>query len=97
MRVRQSRTELCVSLVRDGAEAGVQEIEFLALDELNEITAQGLPLSVLGAARLALKSGDLELLQIDKSIFTAQGCPEGFWEENIALIRGNSAARQVAN
>ena len=47
MRVRQSRTDLCVSLVRDGAEAGVQEIEFLALDELNEITAQRLPLSVL--------------------------------------------------
>jgi hypothetical protein len=47
VRVRQSRSDLCVSLVRDGAEAGVQEIEFLALDELNEITAQGLPLSVL--------------------------------------------------
>ena len=66
------------------------EIEFLALDELNEITTQGLPLSVLGVARLPLKYGDLELLQIGKSIFLHNDVPEGFWKVNIAL-----ALRQI--
>ena len=58
------------------------------LDELNAITTQSLPLSVMGAARLPLKSGDLELLQIGKSIFLHKDVPEGFWEAYIALMAG---------
>src|SRR5262245_13846170 len=58
------------------------------LDELNAITTQRLPLSVLGAARLPLKSGDWECLQIGKSVFLHTDVPEGFWEEHTSLIRG---------
>ena len=58
------------------------------LDELNAITTRGLPLSVMGAARFPLKSGDWESIQIGKSIFLHKDIPEGFWEEYSALIRG---------
>ena len=58
------------------------------LDELNAITTPSLPLSVMGAARFPLKSGDWESIQIGKSVFLHKDVPEGFWEEYIALVRG---------
>ena len=58
------------------------------LEELNAITTQSLPLSVMGAARFPLKSGDWEFLQIGKSIFLHKDVPEGFWEEYSGLMQG---------
>ena len=58
------------------------------LDELNAITTHSLPLSVLGATRFPLKSGDWESIQIGKSVFLHKDVPEGFWEEYTALVRG---------
>jgi len=58
------------------------------LDELNAITTQGLPLSVAGAARFPLKSGDWESVQIGESVFRHKDVPEGWWMEYSALGRG---------
>ena len=58
------------------------------LDELNAITTQGLPLSVVGAVRFPVKSGDWEFLAVGKSIFLRKDLPEGFWEEYSALVEG---------
>ena len=60
------------------------------LDELNTITTQSLSLSVLGAARLPLKSGDWESTQVGKSAFLHRDVPEGWWEDFNALARENS-------
>ena len=60
------------------------------LDELNAITTQSLPLSVLGAARFPLKSGDWESIQVGKSVFLHKDVPEGWWEDYTAL-----APRQI--
>jgi DNA-binding CsgD family transcriptional regulator len=57
------------------------------LDELNAITKQSLPLSVLGAARFPLKSGDWDSIQIGKSVFLHKDVPDGFWEDYTALVR----------
>lgn len=57
------------------------------LDQLHAITKRSLPLSVLGAARFPLKSGDWEAVQIGKSVFLHKDAPEGWWEEYSALAR----------
>src|SRR5262249_26334709 len=46
------------------------------------------PLSVLGAARFPLKSGDWASVRLGKSAFLHKSVPEGWWEEYDALARG---------
>jgi DNA-binding CsgD family transcriptional regulator len=58
------------------------------LNELHTITIRYLPLSVLGAARFPLKSGDWESVKIGKSAFLHNSAPKGWWEEYSALARG---------
>jgi hypothetical protein len=58
------------------------------LSELHAVTTRHLPLSVLGAARVPIKSGDWESVQVGKSAFLHKSVPEGWWEEYSALARG---------
>jgi DNA-binding CsgD family transcriptional regulator len=58
------------------------------LDELHAITAREQQLSVLGAARFPVKSGDWDAVQLGKSAFLHRDVPEHWWEEYNALIRG---------
>jgi LuxR family quorum sensing-dependent transcriptional regulator len=58
------------------------------LDELHAITAPALALSVLGAARFPVQSGDWESIQRGKSAFFHRDAPERWWEEYNALARG---------
>ena len=58
------------------------------LDDLSAITTSGLPLSVLGAVRLPLKSNDWESIQLGKSIFLHRDAPKGWWEEYGTLAHG---------
>ena len=58
------------------------------LNELHAVTTRNLPLPVLGAARLPVKSGDWESVQLGKSAFLHDNVPEGWWEEYEALARG---------
>ena len=58
------------------------------LNELHDVTTRSLPLPVLGAARLPVKSGDWEAVQLGKSAFLHDNVPEGWWEEYEALARG---------
>ena len=58
------------------------------LDDLCAITTSGLPLSVLGAVRLPLKSNDWESIQLGKSIFLHRDVPKGWWEEYRTLAHG---------
>jgi DNA-binding CsgD family transcriptional regulator len=58
------------------------------LDGLHAITKKGLSLSVLGAARFPLKSGDWGSIQLGKSAFLHKDVPEGWWEEYNSLARG---------
>ena len=80
--------DLHARLIDYAGRVGVSRSPDEVLDELNAITTRGLSLSVAGAVRLPLKSGDWECLQIGKSIFLHKDVPEGFWEEYIALTRG---------
>ena len=54
-------------------------------DELNAITTQSLPLSVLLARRLGMKSRDWNSIQVGKSLFLHKDVPQGWWEEYSAL------------
>jgi LuxR family quorum sensing-dependent transcriptional regulator len=58
------------------------------LEELHAVTTRHLPLSVLGAMRLPLKSGDWASIQLGKLAFLHKSVPEGWWEEYNALARG---------
>ena len=58
------------------------------LDELHAVTTRHLPLHVLGAARLPLKSGDWASVQLGTSAFLHKSVPEGWWEQYDALARG---------
>jgi LuxR family quorum sensing-dependent transcriptional regulator len=52
------------------------------------MTTRHLPLSVLGAARFPLKSGDWGSVQLGTSAFLHESVPKGWWEEYEALARG---------
>ena len=58
------------------------------LDDLCAITTSGLPLSVLGAVRLPLKSNDWESIQLGKSMFLHRDVPKGWWEEYGTVAQG---------
>lgn len=58
------------------------------LNDLSVITTRSLPLSVLGAVRLPLKSGDWEAIQLGKSAFLHKDVPKGWWEEYKIVARG---------
>jgi DNA-binding CsgD family transcriptional regulator len=58
------------------------------LNELHAVTTRSLPLPVLGAVCLPIKSGDWESVQLGKSAFLHDNIPEGWWEEYEALARG---------
>jgi LuxR family quorum sensing-dependent transcriptional regulator len=58
------------------------------LDELNITTTSSLPVSVLGAARFPLKSGDWETIELGKSAFIHKDVPEGWWEDYHAFAAG---------
>ena len=52
------------------------------LNELHAVTTRSLPLPVLGAVCLPVKSGDWEAVQLGKSAFLHEDVPEGWWEEH---------------
>jgi len=58
------------------------------LEELHAVTTRHLPLSVLGAARLPLKSGDWASIRLGRLAFLHKSVPEGWWEEYHALAQG---------
>jgi DNA-binding CsgD family transcriptional regulator len=61
------------------------------LDALNTVSTAGLPLKVLGAARLAVKRNNLAAAQLGKSAFLHSEVPPGWWEEYATLARSNFA------
>jgi LuxR family quorum sensing-dependent transcriptional regulator len=58
------------------------------LNELHAAATRHLPLPVMGAARMPLKSGDWESIQVGKTAFLHSSLPERWWEEYEALARG---------
>lgn len=58
------------------------------LEQLHAVTTRHLPLCVLGAVRVPLKSGDWASIQLGKSVFLHKSVPEGWWEEYDTLARG---------
>jgi LuxR family quorum sensing-dependent transcriptional regulator len=56
------------------------------LDELHAVTSQEPALSVLGAARMPIKSGDWRSIELGKSAFLHKDVPENWWHEYEALI-----------
>jgi DNA-binding CsgD family transcriptional regulator len=59
------------------------------LDGLHAVSTTGLPLNVLGAARLPIKANNLAAAQLGKSAFLHSGVPAGWWEEYATLARSN--------
>src|SRR5262245_143439 len=58
------------------------------LEGLHAVTTHHLPLAVLGAARLPLKSGDWATIQVGKTGFLHRSVPEGWWKEYEAVAPG---------
>jgi LuxR family quorum sensing-dependent transcriptional regulator len=58
------------------------------LDNLHRVTSTScVSLSVLGAARLPLKSNDWDAMRLGQSVFLHSEAPEGWWDEHTALAR----------
>lgn len=61
------------------------------LDTLHQVTSTSCAsLSVLGAARLPLKSNDWDAMRLGQSVFLHTDAPEGWWDEYTALARSRS-------
>jgi len=61
------------------------------LAALHTVATTGLPLNVLGAARLPVKANNLAAAQLGKSAFLHSSVPAGWWEEYATLARSNFA------
>jgi DNA-binding CsgD family transcriptional regulator len=57
------------------------------LDEMHAITSRAQQLSVLGAARFPVKSGDWDSVHLGKSVFLHKDAPMRWWEEYEALMK----------
>jgi LuxR family quorum sensing-dependent transcriptional regulator len=81
-------TDLQTRLIGYASRVGTLPTPTQVLDDLCAITASGLPLSVLGAVRLPLKSNDWESIQLGKSMFLHRDVPKGWWEEYGTVAQG---------
>ena len=57
------------------------------LDALNEITWDACKVGVLGALLLPLRCGDLDSLELGKTVFLHKSAPKGWWDEQSELMR----------
>jgi DNA-binding CsgD family transcriptional regulator len=80
--------ELQARLIDYASHVGELRTPSDVLDELHAVTTRAMPLSVLGAARFPMKSGDWASNQLGKSAFLHRDVPEGWWEEYTALAPG---------
>jgi LuxR family quorum sensing-dependent transcriptional regulator len=80
--------DLQTALISYASSVGDLQSPDRVLEELHAITTCALPLSVLGAVRFPMKSGDWEAIQIGKSAFIHKEVPKGWWEEYEAIARG---------
>ena len=57
------------------------------LDALHYLVSKRLPVSVLGAARLPIKTSDWRSTQLDRDVFLHSSAPEGWWDEYAAMAK----------
>ncbi len=57
------------------------------LDALHEAVRGTCHLAVLGAVLLPIKMGDVESLELGKSVFLHRSVPREFWDEYVELAR----------
>jgi hypothetical protein len=68
----------CVSRTRSPGEA---------LEALHELSTKILPLSVLGAARIPLRTSDWRSTRLGRDVFLHSSVPEGWWQEYTDMAR----------
>jgi DNA-binding CsgD family transcriptional regulator len=61
------------------------------IDGLHAVSTACLPLNVLGAARLPVKTNNLASAQLGKSAFLHDSVPAGWWNEYATLAKSNFA------
>ncbi len=81
-------TDFHARLLDYAADVGALQSPCEVLNELHAVTSGDLPLSVLGAARFPIKSGDWDAVQLGKSAFLHKDVPAHWWEEYKALMHG---------
>jgi len=59
------------------------------LNALHAVSTASLPLNVLGAMRLPVKSPDWDAVELGKSAFLHQDVPEGWWREYKVLAKSH--------
>jgi DNA-binding CsgD family transcriptional regulator len=59
------------------------------LDALHAVSTASLPLNVLGAMRLPVKSPDWDAVELGKSAFLHRDVPEGWWREYKVLAKSH--------
>jgi hypothetical protein len=57
------------------------------LNALHTVSTSGLPLNVLGAMRLPVKSLDWDAVELGKSVFLHHDVPDGWWREHKVLAK----------
>ena len=59
------------------------------LNALHTVSTSGLPLNVLGAMRLPVKSLDWDAVELGKSVFLHHDVPDGWWREHKVLAKSH--------
>lgn len=62
------------------------------LNALQESTHEACGLNVLGALLLPLRWGDIDAIEVGKTVFLHKSAPKGWWEEQLELTKINPGA-----
>ena len=95
-------TQLAIiqALARSSADLHVRLAEFAhggselrraedVLNALHTVSTSSLPLNVLGAMRLPVKSLDWDTIELGKSVFLHHEVPDGWWREHKVLAKSH--------
>jgi len=91
----QDRSKLVSRLLRFTERIDEFDSPDHVLNALHDATHEASGLNVLGALLLPLRWGDIEAIEIGKTVFLHKSAPKGWWDEQMELTKINPGAGAV--
>ena len=88
----QSRSKLVSRLLHFTERVDEFESSEHVLNALHESTHETCGLNVLGALLLPLRWGDIDAIEVGKTVFLHKSAPKGWWDEQLELTKINPGA-----
>ena len=88
----QSRSKLVSRLLHFTERVDEFESSDHVLNALHESTHETCGLNVLGALLLPLRWGDIDAIEVGKTVFLHKSAPKGWWDEQLELTKINPGA-----